>query len=455
MDAHRRTIRRIWSRARLPRSTSACSHCVPTPRRLRRVPDEAIDERTPIHQLRHPEPARGPAARSRNRCARDADLPDDVVRLPRLRPRRGAVQRRAARARVLADYQPHHRGARGAGRGARRRRGGHRHRERTGRDAPRDRDDCRRRRAHRRLVRALRRLAQPALLHPAPLRHRDDVRRPSGPRRISCRHPPRDPARVQRDPRQSGARRPRRSGGRGGRARRGPAAARRFHVHHALAHAPVRSRRRPRLPFGDEVPRRSRRGNRRGARGRRHLRLGRLGPVSDPERALRRLPRPGVHRGIRPRRVHHARAQGRGAGLRRMHEPHHRVPHPARRGNALVAHGAARLEHPQGGRVPEPATTRSRASSIRSSPIIATTSSRRSCSRAAAGAVFSFELQGGRDAGRTFLESALRVFSSSGERRRCQVTRHPPREHHAPSDGRRGACTRRDLRGDGPALDRT
>ena len=315
--------------------------------------DEAIHEQTPIHQLRHPEPARRAASRSGHRRPRDPDLPDHVLRLPRLRSRRGAVQRRAARPRLLAHHQSHHRGARGAGRGARRRSRGHRHRERTGRDAPRDRHHRGGGRARRRFVRALRRLAQPALLHPAPLRHRDDVRRPAQPRRVSRRHPPRDPAGVRRDPRQPRPRRPRHPGRRRGRARRGPAAPPRLDVHHAVPAASVRSRRGPRHALGDEVPRGPRRGDRRGAGRRRHLRLGRLGPVSDPDRALRRLPRHGVHRRVRPRRVHHARSQGRRPGLRRVHEPHHRVPHPAGGGDAVAAHGAARLEHSQGGRLPE------------------------------------------------------------------------------------------------------
>ena len=275
-------------------------HSAPTAPGRRHPCDEAVHERTPIHQLRHPEPACGPAARSGDRRARDADLPDDVLRLPRFGPCRGAVQRRTAGPRVLAHHQSHHRGARGADRRARRRGRGHRHRQRTGGDAPRDRDHRGCRRAHRRFVRAVRRLAQPPLLHPAPLRHRDDVRRPARPRRVPRRHPPRNPARVQRDPRQPRSRRARHSRRRRGRTRRGPAAAPRFDVHHAVSPAPVRPRGGPRLPLGDEVPRRPRHRHRRGARRRRHLRLGRLGPVPDPDRTLRGLPRPGVHRGVRP-----------------------------------------------------------------------------------------------------------------------------------------------------------
>ena len=163
--------------------------------------------------------------------------------------------------------------------------GGDRHRQRAGRDAPGDRNHRRSRRTHRGLVRALRRLAQPALLHPAALRHRDDVRRSAGPHRVPRRDPPRDPAGVQRDPRQPRPRRARRPCRRRGRARRGPAPARGLDVHHALPDAPLRPRRGSRLPLGDEVPRRPRGvaiGG--GARGRRHVRLGRLRPLPDPER---------------------------------------------------------------------------------------------------------------------------------------------------------------------------
>jgi O-acetylhomoserine (thiol)-lyase len=40
--------------------------------------------------------------------------------------------------------------------------------------------------------RAVRRLAQPARLHPAPLRHRDHLRRSARPGRLARRHPPRN-----------------------------------------------------------------------------------------------------------------------------------------------------------------------------------------------------------------------------------------------------------------------
>src|SRR5512145_1869942 len=45
-----------------------------------------------LSPVRHPQPARRTGARPAHRRARDADIPDDLVRLPRRRPRRGAVQ---------------------------------------------------------------------------------------------------------------------------------------------------------------------------------------------------------------------------------------------------------------------------------------------------------------------------------------------------------------------------
>ena len=59
----------------------------------------------------------------------------------------------------------------------------------------------------------------------------------------------------------------------GDRPRRRGAAAGRFDLHHALADAAVRPRRRPGLPFGDQVPLRPRHGGRRRAGRRRPLRL--------------------------------------------------------------------------------------------------------------------------------------------------------------------------------------
>ena len=44
------------------------------------------------------------------------------------------------------------------------------------------------------------------------------------------------------------------------------------------------------------------------------------------------------------------------------------------------------------------------------------------------GAVFSFDLKGGRDAGAAFVDAL--TFLPPGQCRRCQITRHPPGQHH-------------------------
>ena len=54
------------------------------------------------------------------------------------------------------------------------------------------------------------------------------------------------------------------------------------------------------------------------------------------------------------------------------------------------------------------------------------------------GAVFSFDIKGGREAGRTFIEN-LSILLPSGQRRGCQVTGHPPGEHHPSPHGCRSS----------------
>ena len=87
--------------------------------------------------------------------------------------------------------------------------------------------------------------------------------------------PARDAAAVRRDARQPGPRRARHPARGGARARARPAAAGRLDVHHAVARAAVRARRRPRLPLGDQVPVGARRRDRRAARRLGRVRLGR------------------------------------------------------------------------------------------------------------------------------------------------------------------------------------
>ena len=66
--------------------------------------------------------------------------------------------------------------------------------------------------------------------------------------------------------------------------------------------------------------------------------------VPDPDRALCRLSRHRLRRGVRPAGLHHARP-GRGpARFRRLHEPGQRLPHPAGRRDPAAAHGAPRRQ---------------------------------------------------------------------------------------------------------------
>ena len=151
-----------------------------------------------LHAGAVPDPATG--------RARDADLPERVVRLSRQRPCGGAVQHGARRARLFAHLQSDRRRARGAHRRARGRRRA-RSRTASGQAALHLAivTLLGRRRAHRRVARAVRRLAQPARLHAAALRHHDHLRRSARPRRLARRDSPRDPAAVRRDARQSRA----------------------------------------------------------------------------------------------------------------------------------------------------------------------------------------------------------------------------------------------------------
>ena len=227
-----------------------------------------------------------------------------------------------------------------------------RHGKRPGRAASRDRDADGRGLAHRGVERALRRLAQSAALHAAAFRHRNDLRRAARSRRLARRRAAEHAAFLRRDARQSGARRARHRGRRGNRACEPGAAARRFDFHDALPAAAVRARRRPRLPLGDEVSRRPRHDDRRRAGRRRHVRLHRHRPLPRIHRTLRRLSRHGLRRGKHGRAVPAARAPRGPARLRRMPASASRVATAAGHRNLAAAHGPARREYAQGGRIP-------------------------------------------------------------------------------------------------------
>ena len=213
-------------------------------------------------------------------------------------------------------------------------------------------------RAHRGLGPHLRRLPQHVHAHPAALRHHHHARRPARSAKLRQGHHRQDAAGVRRDARQSGAGGARHRGG-GRRGAQGRTAAdARFHLHHALSLPALRARRRHRHAFGHQVPRRPRHRHRRHRRRRRPLRLGGVGQVPDHDRALRRLSRHLVRRGVRARRLHHARPRRGPARLRRLHEPGQRLLSPAGHRDAARAHGAARRQ--RGGRRAFPGEARGR-----------------------------------------------------------------------------------------------
>ena len=107
---------------------------------------------------------------------------------------------------------------------------------------------------------------------------------------------------------------------------------------------PDRARRRHRHAFRHQVPRRPRHRHRRHRRRRRPLRLGGLGQVPDHDRALRRLSRHRLRRGVRAGGLHHARPRRGPARLRRLHEPGQRLLPAAGHRDAARAHGAPRRQ---------------------------------------------------------------------------------------------------------------
>ena len=213
---------------------------------------------------------------------------------------------------------------------------------------------------HRLVGFALRRQPQPLHPHPAALRDRDELRRPARHRGVPPRDPPRDAPRLRRDAGQSRPRDHGPAGGRRHRPRGRRAAYARQHLRHALPLPALRAGLRHRHALGDEVPGRPRRRHRRRARRCRHLRLGGLGPLPDAHRALCRLSRHRLRRGVRAGGLHRPRARRGAARLRRLHEPDQRLPHPPGRREPAGPHGAARRERAQGRRLPRRDTTRSR-----------------------------------------------------------------------------------------------
>ena len=131
------------------------------------------------------------------------------------------------------------------------------------------------------------------------------------------------------------------------------------------------------------------------------LRLGRLAANSRRSPSLTTASTAWTSRRSRHRRaVPAARAARRPARLRRLHGADDRVPDPAGHRDAAAADAAPRREHAQGGRVPGEPRRRSSRSPIPNCPRIPTTRWRRRLLPRGCGAVFSFDIKGGRAAGR-------------------------------------------------------
>ena len=139
--------------------------------------------------------------------------------------------------------------------------------------------------------------------------------------------------------------------------------------------------------------------------------------VPDADRAVRRLPRHGVRRGVDDGRVPAARAARRPARLRRVHGADDRVPDPAGHRDAAAADGEARREHAQDRRVPRehPLVGAIGYPELPEHPdhALAQRLLPRGC-----GAVFSFDLQGHARAGAQVHRDAEALLASRQRRRR-------------------------------------
>ena len=153
-------------------------------------------------------------------------------------------------------------------------------------------------------------------------------------------------------------------------------------------------------------------------------------PLPDRRRPLARLPRPRVPRDVRHVRLPDEAARRVAARPRRVPQPVQRVPLPARAGDAAAAHGAARRERARR-RATSSSSTRRRARALRGArvdsplpPLVERYLPR------GAGAVFAFDLDGGREAGQRFIESLRSgaTWPTSATRSRSSST--PPVTTH-------------------------
>ena len=283
---------------------------------------------------------------------------------------------------------------------------------------------------------ALRRLAQPARLHAEKVRHRDDFCFAPRSGKFSQSHKSEYAPAVRRNAGQSGTRRPRHPGGLEDRARGRPAAAGGRDLHHAVPDEALRAGRRPAVPLGHQVPRRPRHRHRRRAGRLGPLRLGEERQISAAHRALCRLPQHGFRGGIGHARLPAARAARRPARFRRLHGADDRVPDPAGHRDAAPAHAAARGEHEESGCVSVRRILRSKKFFIRKFRDHPDHELAKKLLPKGCGAVFSFDIKGGREAGRKFIES-LRVFShlaNVGDAKSLVI--HPATHHALPHVGR-------------------
>ena len=186
--------------------------------------------------------------------------------------------------------------------------------------------------------------------------------------------------------------------------------------------------RRHRGALGDQVPRRARHRDRRRDRRRRHLRLRRR-PRAVPgvQHPGPQLPRPGVRAGprrrARARREPGVHPQGPGAAAARPGPavvPVQRLPHRPGHRDAAPAHGAARRERQGGGRVARGPRRGASRSPTRACPQPVVRAGAGSTRPKGAGAVLAFEIQGGAEAGRAFVDGPRAAQPGREHRRRAR-----------------------------------
>ena len=213
---------------------------------------------------------------------------------------------------------------------------------------------------------------------------------------------------------------------------------------------PLELRRRHRHPLGDEVPRRPRHVDRRRRRRLGRVRLGER-PLPGRHRPVAGLPRARVPRDLRRLRLPDEAARRVAARPRRGAQPVQRLPLPAGPRDAVAADGPPRRERAR--RSPRSSSRSRRSSACGYAGCASPYRARERYLPRGAGAIFAFDLAGGREAGRRFIE-ALDALEPPRERRRREEPRHPPGEHDAPPALRRGARRRRDRPRDDPPLGR-